>query len=101
MPLAQGWPARHNQGKKSRGGTALELWLTFFGVVAAGGLLVFLILRRDRRPPVVMSHAPEEGPRFEAGRRPRGTLRGGAPGGPRGSPHGGIGGGPGRIDPRH
>jgi hypothetical protein len=67
---------------------ALELWLTFFGVVAAGGLLVFLLLRRDRRPPVVMPHSPEEGPRFEAGPGPRGKLRGR------------IGGSPGRIDPR-
>lgn len=46
----------------------MELWLTFFGVAAAGGLLVFLVLRRDRRPPSAGLHPPDEGPRFEAGR---------------------------------
>lgn len=66
----------------------MELWLTFFGIVAIGGLLVFFVLRRERRGPTVLSHSPDEGPRFDVG----GGLRGGSRGGP--AP------GPGRGDRR-
>lgn len=53
----------------------MDVWLTFFAVVAGGGLLVFLFLRRNRRRDAETAHSPDEAPPLRSpadGARPRG-----------------------------
>ena len=55
----------------------MDVWLTFFAVVAGGGLLVFLFLRRDRRRDAESAHSLDEAPPL------RGRADGTRPPGPR------------------
>lgn len=45
----------------------MDIWITFFGVVMAGGAVLFLFLRRDRPRGIEKQHSLDEGPK--AGRR--------------------------------
>jgi hypothetical protein len=49
----------------------MDILLTFFGVVAVGGAVLFLFLRRDRRPPEM--HSLDDAPRM--GAPPMGTPK--------------------------
>ncbi len=47
----------------------MDIWITFFGVVAAGGAVLFLFLRRDR-PDHSAMHSPDDAPRLGTRERP-------------------------------
>lgn len=64
----------------------MEIWITFFGLVAVGGLLVFLVQRRGGRRDGAVSRSLDEAPPFDRDRnsataaprktRPSATRRG-------------------------
>ncbi|HEV7370659.1 hypothetical protein [Arenibaculum sp.] len=43
----------------------MEIWITFFGVVAVGGLLVFLFQRRGGRRDAAARHSLDEAPSLD------------------------------------
>lgn len=51
--------------ESKREGTVMEIWITFFGVVAVGGLLVFLFQRRGGRRDAAARHSLDEAPSLD------------------------------------